>query len=93
MLRMELNWSRFIQELSWINKWSWCIYYYYLFNQGILNRNYGNNNFYDYTTIFIKYCSGSGYQGYNDKPYTYNGKDFYFTGSEIVENIFEYAFN
>ena len=52
------------------------------FNSGILSDNQ-DNYFNGWTRVFLKYCDGSGHQGYNPKSVLYKGADLYFRGQNI----------
>jgi hypothetical protein len=48
---------------------------------GILSGNPDKNpKFWDWNRIFVKYCDGTGHQGYAKNPVNYNGTDIYFRG-------------
>lgn len=49
------------------------------FNDGILSNNI-QNNFKDWTRVFLKYCDGSGRQGTRKNPLSYKGSNLYFRG-------------
>jgi len=39
-----------------------------------------NPFFYDWNRIYVKYCDGTGRQGYNTEPYIYNNSQVWFRG-------------
>jgi hypothetical protein len=55
------------------------------FNQseGILSDN-SQNYFKDWTKIYLKYCTGTGHQGFRSSPVSYKGRDLYFRGHNVT---------
>ncbi len=43
------------------------------------------DNFKDWKKVILKYCDGSGHQGYRKNPFKYNGSSFYFRGHNITQ--------
>ena len=50
-----------------------------------------NPYYYDWQIIFVKYCDGTGHQGYSAYPYNYNGDLIYFRGTLNTMETFRYA--
>lgn len=50
---------------------------------GILS-DVADNHFKDWTIARLKYCDGTGHQGYKKDPVSYKGKDLYFRGHNVT---------
>lgn len=46
-----------------------------------------NSLYYDWTKIYIKYCTGTGHQGTKSSPVKYKGIDLYFRGQNVTVAI------
>ena len=42
------------------------------------------NHFKDWTIAHLKYCDGTGHQGYKRDPVGYKGEDLYFRGTNVT---------
>ena len=42
------------------------------------------NYFKDWTIVYLKYCDGTGHQGYKKDPLVYKGQNLYFRGQNIT---------
>jgi len=58
------------------------------FTSGFISNNV-KNQFKDHTKVFLKYCDGSGHQGYKAAPVDYQGSKVYFRGSNITMSVME----
>jgi hypothetical protein len=52
-------------------------------NEGILSDN-PQNDYRDWSMAFLKYCDGTGHQGYKKDPILYKGKNLYFRGHNVT---------
>ena len=50
---------------------------------GILSIN-DQNNFKNWTKVYLRYCTGTGHQGTKKNPIPYKGTDFYFRGHNVT---------
>ncbi|CAD8159567.1 unnamed protein product [Paramecium pentaurelia] len=57
---------------------------------GLFNRNQNvNPYFYNWNTIFVNYCDGTGHQGYRAQPLQIKDKLIYIRGELIFKSIFQ----
>lgn len=51
--------------------------------EGILSDNF-QNTYRDWTIVYMKYCDGTGHQGYKKDPIQYKGRSLYFRGHNVT---------
>lgn len=57
------------------------------------NKRDRNKYFYHYSKIYVKYCDGTGHQGFNTEPFTYKGHDLWFRGYANTNETLNYAWS
>jgi hypothetical protein len=53
-------------------------------SQGILS-DVAQNHFKDWTIAHLKYCDGTGHQGYKKDPIVYKGANLHFRGHNVTQ--------
>ena len=57
---------------------------------GHFSRNQTKNpHFYNWNSVYINYCDGTGHEGYKKDPIVHKGKNLYIRGLNNTNGVFE----